>query len=61
MSKKSHRHMYICNTCVHIQCKVMYEDSGARDMNCLLSQVQMFKVYTNLYSLAKNDSVSVVM
>jgi len=23
----------------------MYEDSGARDVNCLLSQVQMFKIY----------------
>jgi len=32
----------------------MYEDSGARDMNCLLSKVQMFKVHTNLYSLAKS-------
>jgi len=45
---------YTCNTSVHIQCELMYEDSGARDVNCLLSQVQVFKVYTNLYSLAKS-------
>lgn len=39
---------------MHIQCEGMYEDSGARDVNCLLSKVQMFKVYTNLYSSAKS-------
>jgi len=32
----------------------MYEDSGARDVNYLLSQVHMFKVTTSLYSSAKS-------
>jgi len=47
-------YVYTYNTSVYIQCKVMYEGSGARDENCLLSKVQMFKVHTNLYSLAKS-------
>jgi hypothetical protein len=47
-------YMHTCNTSAYIQCKVMYEDSVVRVVNCLLSKVQMFKVYTNLYSLAKS-------
>jgi hypothetical protein len=47
-------YMYTCNTSVHVQYEVMFEDSGARDVNCLLSEFQMFKMYTNLYYLAKS-------
>ena len=33
-------YLYTCNTNVHIQCEVTYEDSGVTDVNFLLSEVQ---------------------
>jgi hypothetical protein len=41
-SQNIHRHMY-CNTSGRIQCEIMYEDSGGRDLNCLFCEVQVFK------------------
>ena len=36
----TYTYMYTCNTGVNIQCEVMYEGSGVRDVNFLLSEVQ---------------------
>ena len=43
-----------CNTSVHIQCEVIYDETGVRDINFILSKVQMFEVYTYSYFLAKS-------
>jgi len=54
--------MHTCNTSVHIQCKVMYEIQVQETLIFLLSKVQVFKVYTNSYSLGKSMmTVSVVV
>jgi hypothetical protein len=46
--------MHAYNTSVHIQCEAIYDNTGVRDANFILSKVQMFEVHTYLYSLAKS-------
>ena len=56
----TYTYMYTCNASVRIHCKVMYEDSGVRDANFLLSEVQKC---TQIHILCKkyDDFVSAVM
>jgi hypothetical protein len=37
-----------------VQCKAMYDNTGVRDVNFMLSKVEVFAVYIYLYSLAKS-------
>ena len=46
--------MHTHSTSVHIQCEAIYDNTGVRDVNFMLSKVQMFEVYTYSYSLAKS-------
>jgi hypothetical protein len=48
----TYRHTY--NTSVLIQCEVIYDSTGVRDVNFMLSKVEVFEVYTYLYSSAKS-------
>jgi hypothetical protein len=43
--------MHTYNTSVHIRCEAMNDDTGVRDVNFMLSKVE---VYTYSYSLAKS-------
>ena len=54
----TYTYMYTCNASVRIHCKVMYEDSGVRDMNFLLfKSVHTFIFFGKKY----DDPVSAVM
>ena len=46
--------MHAYNTSVHIQCVAIYDNTSVRDVNFMLSKVQMFDVYTYSNSLAKS-------
>ena len=46
--------MHTHSTSVHIQCEAIYDNTGVRDVNFMLSKLQMFEVYTYSYSLAKS-------
>jgi len=46
--------MHTYNTSVHVQCEVIYDNTGVRDINFMFSKVQIFDVYTYSYSLAKS-------
>ena len=39
-------YMHTYNTSVNIGCEAVYYDTGVRDINFILSKVQMFEVYT---------------
>jgi len=47
-------YMHTYNTSVHMQCEAIYDDTGVRDANFMFSKVQVSKVYTCSYSLAKS-------
>jgi len=47
-------YMHTYNTRVHIQCETIYDDTGVRDVHFMFSKVEVFEVYTYLYSLAKS-------
>jgi len=56
-SEQSHTDVH---TCIHIiqvciyKCEAIYDDTGVRDANFMFSKVQVSKVYTCSYSLAKS-------
>jgi len=51
-SEQSQTHVHTCiHTSVRIQCEVIYDSTGVRDVNFMFSKVE---VYTYLYSLAKS-------
>jgi len=45
--------MHAYNTSEHIQCEAIYNNTGVRDVNFMLSKVQMFEVYTYSYSFGQ--------
>jgi len=55
--------MHAYNTSVHIQCEAVYNNTGVRDVNFMLSKVQMFEMYTYSYSFGQkyDECVSMVM
>jgi hypothetical protein len=53
-------YMHTYSTSVHILCEAIYDNTGVRDINFMLSKVQMFEVYTYSYSFAKSITVSMV-
>jgi len=46
--------MHTYNTSVHIQCEAIYDNTGVRDVNFMLSKVEVFEMYTYSYSSAKS-------
>jgi hypothetical protein len=47
-------YIHTYNTSVHIQCKAIYDNTGVRDVNFMLSKAEVFVVYTYSYSLAES-------
>jgi hypothetical protein len=47
--------MYTYSTSVHIQCEVIYDDTGVRDVNFMLSKVEVFVAYTYSFFGHKYD------
>jgi hypothetical protein len=46
--------MHTHSTSVHIQCEAIYDNTGVRDVNFMLSKVEVFEVYTYSISLARS-------
>jgi hypothetical protein len=53
-SEQSQTDLHTYNTSVHMQCEAICDDTGVRDVNFMFSKVQVPKVYTCSYSLAKS-------
>jgi hypothetical protein len=50
-------YMHTYNTSVHVQCEAIYDNTDVKDVNFMLSKVEVFEVYTYSYSLAKSVAV----
>jgi hypothetical protein len=53
-------YMHTYSTSVHIRCEAIYDNTGVRDVNFMLSEVEVFEVYIYSYYLA-NSMMTVSM